>query len=64
MNKLATVKNKTRAEDAAYLLKPGVNNSDSGRKITRAELAVLLDKILDPFHSVQVDHSGNLIRRR
>lgn len=64
MNKLAPVKNKTRAEDAAYLLKPGVNNSDSGRKITRAELAVLLDKILDPFHSVQVDHSGNLIRRR
>ena len=39
----------------------GLQNFDSGRKITRAELAVLLDKTIDPFQWMQVAHSGELV---
>ena len=36
----------------------GLQNFDTKRKITRAELAVLLDKTIDPFQWMQVSHSG------
>ena len=37
----------------------GLKNFDGKRNITRAELAVLLDKTMDPFNMKQVDHQGN-----
>ncbi|MBL0234406.1 MAG: FAD-dependent oxidoreductase [Chitinophagaceae bacterium] len=37
----------------------GLSNFDKERKITRAEMAVLLDKTLDPF-SREIDHHGKL----
>lgn len=37
----------------------GLRNFDKGRNITRAEMAVLLDKTIDPFRR-EIDHHGNL----
>ena len=37
----------------------GLSNFDKGRNITRAEMAVLLDKTIDPFRR-EIDHHGNL----
>ena len=39
----------------------GLKNFSEERNITRAELAVLLDKSIDPFRLKQVDHKGNFI---
>ncbi|MBC7688696.1 MAG: FAD-dependent oxidoreductase, partial [Aquabacterium sp.] len=39
----------------------GLQNFDTNRKITRAELAVLLDKTIDPFQWMQVTHSGKFV---
>ncbi len=36
----------------------GLENFDTGRKITRLELAVLFDKILDPFSTKNINHTG------
>jgi hypothetical protein len=41
----------------------GLSNADGARNITRAEMAVLLDKIIDPFHINAVDHYGNFLRK-
>lgn len=38
----------------------GLLNFDPSRAITRGELAVLLDKLYDPFHVKNVDWEGNL----
>ncbi|MFM2138458.1 MAG: hypothetical protein RJA57_765, partial [Bacteroidota bacterium] len=37
----------------------GLKGYDESRPITRAELAVLLDRTIRPFESRDVDHSGN-----
>jgi FAD dependent oxidoreductase len=37
----------------------GLQNFDTNRPITRAELAVLLDKTIDPFTLKPVNHTGN-----
>lgn len=37
-----------------------LKNFEPHRPITRAEFAVLLDKLVDPFWLKQVDHAGNL----
>ena len=39
----------------------GLKNFDTNRNITRAELAVLLDKTINPFQLMQVSHSGEFI---
>ena len=36
----------------------GLSNFDPARPITRGELAVLLDKLLDPFHTRSLNHDG------
>lgn len=38
----------------------GLTNFDANRKITRLEFAVMLDKIIDPFHHYEIDHNGAL----
>lgn len=38
----------------------GIGNLELNRPITRLELAVLLDRLLDPFHIKSVDIEGNL----
>jgi hypothetical protein len=38
----------------------GLQNFNPERYITRAELAVLLEKTIDPFHLKEIDYSGNL----
>jgi hypothetical protein len=40
----------------------GIGNLDMSRPITRLEVAVLLDRLLDPFHLKSVDIEGNLDR--
>jgi hypothetical protein len=37
----------------------GLENFDLGRMVSRAELAVLLDKVIDPFGKKEIDLSGN-----
>jgi hypothetical protein len=39
----------------------GLGNFDSSRPITRAELAVLLDNTIDPFHQKQINHTGDFL---
>jgi hypothetical protein len=40
----------------------GLTFFDENRSITRLEFAVMLDKIIDPFGSYEVDHNGSLIK--
>jgi hypothetical protein len=46
--------------DSAIWNSWGLNNFQEDRPITRAELAVLLDRTLHPFESHDIDHFGNL----
>jgi FAD dependent oxidoreductase len=39
----------------------GLKNFDAGRKITRSEIAVLLNETINPFELKQVDYTGNFI---
>ncbi len=38
----------------------GLKDFDTSRNISRRELAVLLDKLIDPFHRLPVNHEGNI----
>jgi len=40
----------------------GLTFFDENRSITRLEFAVMLDKIIDPFGSYEVDHNGSLMK--
>ena len=40
-----------------------LSNFDLNRNITRAEAAVMIDKWLDPFESVQIDINGKFIKK-
>lgn len=42
----------------------GLNNFDKHRPVKRFEIAVLLNKYLNPFDNQPIDHQGNLIRIR
>jgi hypothetical protein len=42
----------------------GLNGFDMGRKITRSEIAVLLNETINPFAWKQVDHEGNFINQK
>lgn len=57
LEKLAGIKTETnvKANWAAW----GLYHFNSNRNITRSELAVLLDKTIDPFQLKQPDHAGN-----
>lgn len=39
----------------------GLHNFDGKRAITKRELAVLLDRAVNPFYTAQIDHFGNYI---
>ncbi len=41
----------------------GLQHFEKARTISRAELAVLLDKTIDPFHMKPVDHEGNFLNK-
>ena len=53
--------NKLKEQLSTKWAKWGLQNFDTKRKITRAELAVLLDKTIDPFQWMQVAHSGEFV---
>jgi ribulose 1,5-bisphosphate synthetase/thiazole synthase len=58
--------NKISSEKLTELIKTswqewGLTNFNTERNITRAELSVLLDKMIDPFHSKQVNNMGDFI---
>ena len=39
----------------------GMNNYDEKRAIKKRELAIILDKAVNPFSLVPIDHFGNYI---
>lgn len=39
----------------------GFENLNEDQPITRKQFAVLMDKIVDPFHAKQIDHFGNFV---
>lgn len=49
----------TKAELMSLLSLSGESSSEP---LTRGEAAVLIDSLLDPFHAVQVDHHGHLLK--
>jgi hypothetical protein len=58
--------NRISSEKLAELVKTnwqqwGLTNFNTERNITRAELCVLLDSMIDPFHYKQVNHEGNFV---
>lgn len=57
----ARATNKTVLVDAQQWIAWGLTHYDVNRKITKAELAVLLDKALQVFERFPIDHNGNLI---
>jgi hypothetical protein len=40
----------------------GLRSFDLARPLKREELAVLLDKTIDPFNLFEVDHNGNFLQ--
>jgi ribulose 1,5-bisphosphate synthetase/thiazole synthase len=59
--------NKISGENLSELVKKnwqewGLTNFNTERNITRAELSVLLDNMISPFHFKQVDHKGDFIQ--
>jgi len=39
----------------------GFTNFNLSRPITRVELAVLIDKTIDPFSNIPINHEGKII---
>jgi hypothetical protein len=39
----------------------GLADFNPDRLIKKRELAVLIDKIINPFYSIQIDHFGNYV---
>lgn len=57
---LSAIKGATLAP--SVLSEAGLDASDPSRIISRVEFAVLLDHVLDPFHSFRVDLNGNVVK--
>ncbi len=57
----SSVYEKYKDQFAAMWLQWGLKEFSNARNITRAELAVLLDKTINPFHAKDVDHNGNFV---
>ena len=57
-----SVYEKYKNEFAAKWTEWGLKEFNKERNITRAELAVVLDKTVDPFHIKGVDYNGNFIQ--
>ncbi|MCE5174931.1 MAG: FAD-dependent oxidoreductase [Bacteroidales bacterium] len=61
--KLLTTKNVKSSVLSIYKSMKKGGNPDLNHKITRLEMAVLMDKILDPFNNKQVNIYGKYIKR-
>jgi len=61
--KLLTTKNVKLSVLDIYKSMKGGDNLDLNNRITRLEMAVLMDKILDPFNNKQVNINGAYIKR-
>ncbi|MDD3908313.1 MAG: hypothetical protein PHF34_08890, partial [Bacteroidales bacterium] len=61
--KLLTTKNVKSSVLSIYKSMKEGGNPDLNHKITRLEMAVLMDKILDPFNNKQVDIYGAYIKK-
>jgi len=60
--KLSSVKNIKWSVVDTYKTMKGNDKIDLGQKITRLEMAVLIDKILDPFNNKRVNIHGEFIK--
>lgn len=58
----ASIYENYKNEFAAKWIEWGLKEFNKERNITRAELAVVLDKTIDPFHIKGVDYNGNFIQ--
>ncbi len=59
----ATPLEKIRTEVEALFSQLGMQAPSHGETISRSQWAVMLDRILDPFHRYPVDWEGNVLRK-